>query len=61
VPAVFTEIAFELAPVVHRYPVAVDDVSVTLPLDPILVDPLAEIVGAAGAVSMVVTLFVDWE
>ena len=52
-------IALEVEPVVHKYPEADEEVSVTLPLDPILVDPFAEIVGVAGAVSIVVTLFVD--
>lgn len=45
----------------HRYELAEDEVSVTLPPAPILVDPLAVMVGVVGAVSIVVTLFADVE
>lgn len=48
-------------PSTQRYALAEDDVSVTLPPDPILVDPLAVMVGVDGAVSIVVTLFADVE
>ena len=50
-----------VVPSSHRYELADDEVSVTLPPVPIFVDPLAVMVGVAGAVSMVVTLFADVE
>ena len=60
-PAVVATTACVVEPLSQEYAVADEEVSVTLPPVPILVDPLAEMVGVAGAVSMVVTLFADVE
>jgi hypothetical protein len=54
-PAVETTIDWDVSPVDHRLPVADDEVSVMLPPEQMLVEPLAVITGVDGVSTTIVT------